>query len=159
GAAMVLATGRGVLGGRMPVGEVIDRALRELDDAPDDAVRIDDTTAGLLDARFEVETEHLPGATGPARFLLRTERSPLEATRTLLGRVTPCVGRERELALLEASWASCVGEPASTVVLVTGGAGFGKTRLSQEFLGRVRRDDDEATKPPVVVLVARGDPL
>src|SRR6185312_5003410 len=65
-APIALATGRAVLAGRWPVGEVIDRAAR-LIGAPDPgavvasaagpgmiSVRIDDVTAGLLDVRFEI---------------------------------------------------------------------------------------------------------
>jgi eukaryotic-like serine/threonine-protein kinase len=72
----------------------------------------------------------------------------------VLGRPTSCVGRERDLRTLEATFDECVDESAARVVLVTGPAGLGKTRLRREFLRRVRRNTTE-----VEVLVGRGDPM
>src|SRR5205085_1413248 len=50
---IALATGRGVMAGRWPVGEAIDRAVKMLGTAGAH-VRIDDVTAGLLDTRFDI---------------------------------------------------------------------------------------------------------
>ncbi len=86
-----------------------------------------------------------------ARVLLR-ERDE-EPVRTLLGRETPCVGRERELAVLEACFAECVDEPRARPVVVTGGVGVGKTRVGYEFLRRVR-----ARKDGAAIWIARADP-
>src|SRR5262249_1061708 len=58
--------------------------------------------------------------------------------RPLLGRATPCVGRERELRALSDLLGECVDEPVARAVLVTAPAGAGKSRLRQEFL-RVAR--------------------
>jgi hypothetical protein len=103
--AMVLATGRGVLEGRLPVGDVIDRAISlwraqvparggPAGNTPPRGrprvvagaygpIHLDEVTRGLLDARFEVLGLELHG-----------ERAAAEAeTRRLLGKVTPCVGR------------------------------------------------------------------
>src|SRR6185503_6141015 len=77
-----------------------------------------------------------------------------EGARTLLGQVTPCVGREVELRTLEAVFAECVSEPLARAVLVTSPAGVGKTRLRHEFLARLAREEQ-----PVQVWVARGDPM
>ena len=138
---MVLATGRGVLAGRLPVGDVIDGAVKLLRQeaaahAPGMAesisvIRLDQVTAGLLEAQFEVGVD----AVG---LVLRRERTDAEAARTLLGRPTPCVGRERELSVLEGLWDECVAEPMARAVLVTAPAGVGKTRLRAEFLRRLR---------------------
>src|SRR6185436_12383246 len=59
GFAMALATGRGELTGRMPLGDAIDRATAMLatrtpSTAAGASIAIDEVTAGLLDARFEV---------------------------------------------------------------------------------------------------------
>jgi tetratricopeptide (TPR) repeat protein len=147
GAAMVLATGRGVVESQLPVGEVIDRAARALQGAPSDAIRIDEITAGLLDARFEVHTEG--GFTD-----LRGERGGRGESRTLLGRVTPCVGRDRELHLLTSTLHECISERVASAVLVTGAAGVGKSRLGHEFVRGI-----EARGEKVEVFVMRGDPL
>ncbi|WP_438010140.1 protein kinase [Sorangium sp. So ce321] len=159
-ARMVLTTGRGVLSGAMPVGEAIERAARILREdggerlAPGRspqpgprAVRLDDVTAGLLRQRFEI-------ALGPAGPELVSEASAPESARLLLGRPTPCVGRDRELAMLRALLEECIGEPASRAILVTGVAGIGKSRVHHEILGEVRR-----AAPPVEVWVAHGDPM
>jgi eukaryotic-like serine/threonine-protein kinase len=85
---------------------------------------------------------------------LRGEREVIEATRTLLGKPTPCVGRERELALLDGEWAECVEAPVARAVLVTASAGAGKSRLIAEFLRRRKAEGDD-----IAVWIGRGDPL
>jgi len=105
------------------------------------AVRIDDVTAGLLDARFVLGGD-ARGAT------LRGEQVQSDGSRTLLGRPTPCVGRERELANLRAMYEECVAESVAQVVLITAPAGGGKSRLRHE-LGR-RLESDEAGAMAVV---------
>jgi len=90
-APMALATGRARLI-ELPVGEAIDRASRILRDANGTAaIRIDDTTAGLLDAHFDLGADD-------AGLVLRGLREVGDSSRTLLGKPTPFVGRERELA-------------------------------------------------------------
>jgi tetratricopeptide (TPR) repeat protein len=160
GQAMALATGRGRMGGRWPVGEAIDRAARLLWIAEERAdaagpvsgvivrpLPIDELTAGLLDARFDVTL--LPNG-----GLLRGERDSVEGARTLLGKLTSCVGRERELRALEELFDECASEQVARVVLVTAPAGVGKSRLRYEFEQRVR-----ARNSAVEIWVARGDPM
>jgi hypothetical protein len=151
GMAIALATGRGVVAGHLPVGDVIDGAAALVsDDAgteDDRRVRLDDVTAGLLDERFEF--------TGNAKGLwLVGERTPLRATRHLLGKPTPCVGRDRELATMLGVFDECVAESAPRVLLVTGAPGVGKSRLRYEFLAKVSARD-----APVDLLMSRGDPM
>jgi tetratricopeptide (TPR) repeat protein len=160
-APMVLATGRGVVTGRFPVGEVLDRASRLLLEASGDQagdqggdsvprtgpVRIDTVTAGLLDLRFDVVEES-------AHVELRGARESHDVARSVLGRPTSCFGRDRDLRTLEATFDECVDESAARAVLVTAPAGLGKTRLRREFLRRVRRTTDK-----IEVLVGRADPM
>jgi tRNA A-37 threonylcarbamoyl transferase component Bud32/tetratricopeptide (TPR) repeat protein len=152
-APIVLATGRGVVTGKFPVGEVLDRAARLLSDSPVPSatrtgpVRVDEVTAGLLDLRFEVVDD------GKSTELRGTRESH-DVPRSVLGRPTSCVGRDRDLRTLEATFDECVEESAARVVLVTAPAGMGKTRLRREFLRRVRRKTER-----VEVLVGRGDPM
>jgi len=155
-ARMALATGRGVLAERFLVGEVIDR-VAALMRAPFDSmpltsrarpVRIDDVTAGLLDVRFEVGGDE-------NGLELRAERPQVDAARTLLGKPTPCVGRDRELGTLEAIFAECIGEPKAHVVLVTAPSGVGKSRLRHELLARLSSRSSETPE----VLFGRGDPM
>ncbi len=152
-APMGLAIGRCVVGDRLPVGELIDRATSLLRDASASdrgvlPIRVDEVSAGLLDVRFVIE--------GDARGLvLSRERDVATGARTLLGKPIPCVGRERELAALGAIFEECVAEPMAHVVLMTGTAGVGKSRLRYELMQRLTRSD--AT--PVEVWLGRGDPM
>src|SRR5206468_2956570 len=101
-------TVRGELVGKMPLSDAIDRAARRLADAPalEDGtapIVIDDVTAGLLDATFDVRER----ASG---FELQGERALADGTRTLLGRATACVGRDVELGTLAALFDQCLDE-------------------------------------------------
>ncbi len=110
-------------------------------------VHVDATTAGLLDPSFEV--------TGDDHgLLLLGERSPVERPRLLLGKPTPCVGRERELAALRGAYEECVGEGVARFSLVTGPPGSGKSRVRRELLRGLREGDEK-----VEIWVANGQPL
>ncbi len=142
-APMALATGRATAQGRLPIGEVTDRAARMLDSGWTAGVRIDDATAGLLDSRFEV--------TGDGRGLeLSSEREPVEQPRTLLGRTTPFVGREREIATVQGTFDECVAEPIARCVLLLGPAGIGKSRIIHELVPKLEASG-------AVVWTGRGD--
>jgi tetratricopeptide (TPR) repeat protein len=150
-ARLSLATGRGEIAGRMPVGDAIDRAATLLVEAKarSDArgVWLDEATAGLLDGRFEVET----GAGVPR---LASEHAAAEATRARLGAETPFVGRDREISFLVELFDACATDPRARAVLVTGPAGIGKSRLVAELSLRLATRDDAPE-----VLYARGDPM
>jgi tetratricopeptide (TPR) repeat protein len=141
---IVLTTGRAAYSGTWPVGTTIDRAADLLGDGGDAAVVVDPATAGLLDGRFEIVAT-------PAGLVLGAERAA--AGRTLLGRPSPFVGRDRELAALEALMAAALDEPAARAVVVTGDAGIGKSRLWAEAAPRLT-----AARPDAEVWIARGDP-
>lgn len=136
---IAVATGLGATPALLPVGDVIDRAARLLAGAAGRAIVLDAASSGLLDERFEVHGRILIG-----------ERDEPGDVRTVLGKPTPYVGRERELAMLETVFAECVGNGTAHAVLVTAPPGVGKSRLCQEFLKR--RDG-------VTLLHARGDPM
>ncbi len=149
GVPMAIATARGSAMGRAPLGQVIERAARLLragSNAPGAAILLDEVTHGLLDARFEVSA-------GDPRELLG-ERAAAEAARTLLGKPTPCVGRDREMASLIAMFDECAADRTPRAVLVTAPAGVGKSRLRYEVLSRLAERDD-----PPTVWFARGDPM
>jgi hypothetical protein len=159
--AIAIAAGRATFRGRMPVGDVLDSGARllGLPAAPDASraqpatgskgIRVDDALASLLDARFDVDRdEHGRVLRGLAR------EADTGRARTLLGKATPCVGRDRELATLEAIYDECAGEPIARVAVVTSPAGGGKSRLLAELLARLEKRRD-----PPIVLSARGDPL
>jgi tetratricopeptide (TPR) repeat protein len=156
-ALVALATGRAVIHRRGLVGQVIDQAVALLGAAADSGaeaaagVRIDEVTAGLLGDRFGVERATSgalclsaePRHRGPGRT--REQRSPF-------------VGRSSELATLVATLDECLGESVARALLVTGPAGFGKSRLCQEFLLRVQALEHEMDER-VEVWMAHGDPM
>ena len=164
-AAMVLTTGKGVLSSVRLLGEGIDLAaqfLREEQATPyvvtpekpatpnlvDCPVRLDELTAELLEGRFVMEQRN------GRRLLWGEFRAAEGGLRRLLGKNTPCVGRERELGMLMALYDECVSEPAARVVLVTGVAGIGKSRLKHEFLQKMELESEE--RP--AIWVTQGDP-
>jgi tetratricopeptide (TPR) repeat protein len=140
GAPVSLVTGLAEIEARLPVGDLIDRAVRLLLLAGDGVgvtpgqqapILVDEVTAGLLGPRFDVR----PGETAPS---LHGERGGSDPARLLLGKPTSCVGRERELGLLEAAFAHCVEDSAAGAVLITAPAGAGKSRVRHELLRRLR---------------------
>jgi predicted ATPase len=141
---VAVATGRHHSSTSDRVGEAVERAARLLiGGQPGPYVYVDDVTAGLLGVRFEVQD----------RRLLR-ERGGVEEVRMLLGRATPCVGRERELKLLEHLARDCFDQRSAAAAMVTGPPGFGKSRLRSELVRRLA-----AGPTPPRIWVAFADPL
>ncbi len=143
-AKIAMTTGSASNTTRLPVGQAIDRAVAMVR-GPESwlGIRVDDATASLITAYFNVKDGRVV-----------SERASLDPTRRLLGRPTSCVGRDRELAILEATFAACEAAEGPKVVLVTADAGAGKSRLQHEFVRRLHVD-----APTVQVLHGRGDPF
>jgi hypothetical protein len=125
---IALCTGRGLLHARLPVGEVLDRASALLRDHASDAsssdqILLDEVTCGLLNVRFR--TLRTPAGT----CLLTGEDMELDVSRPLLGKPTPCVGRDIELGVLLGTLSGCIETSEPHAVLVTAAAGMGKSRL------------------------------
>jgi len=148
-ASLAVSTGRGEMGRDLPMGEVIDYAARLQAGEKGGSICLDSHTAGLLESRFEVS-----GREGTEKKYLLFEKGVKEAPRTVLGKEMPCVGRDREIGTLEALFDECTGEPTARAVLVTSGAGGGKSRVRHEFLERIQ-SRGEAFE----YLVGRGDSL
>ncbi|UQA63882.1 protein kinase [Polyangium aurulentum] len=146
-AQIVLLTGRAETGGKLPVGEVLERAAALVEDAArkSGAIRIDHVTRALLDVRFETAEE------GGA-LVLRGERPIADLNRTLLGKPTPFVGRERELDNLLALVEESFEDRRACAVLVTAHAGIGKSRLRHELLERLAEE-----RPETAIALGRGD--
>jgi hypothetical protein len=149
GWAIAMATGRAEMNVERPVGDAIELAAQRIrarqalaGPAPID---LDEVTAGLLDLRFEVTA-------GPLGLELAGEHDVAEKARTLLGRPTATVGRDRELDTLGALFEECRAEPAARAVLVIAPAGVGKSRLRHELVKRV------AARNIAEIWIARGDP-
>ncbi|GAC1540926.1 MAG: hypothetical protein NVS3B10_05550 [Polyangiales bacterium] len=145
-APLAMAMGRGDDTGRVPAGEVVERATR-LASAGGGHVRVDEVTAGFLDLRFEV--------IGDERSLqLVREREVVSTARTLLGKETPCLGREREIGTLSAIWDECVAESVARAVLVTAPPGWGKSRVRHELVKKL-----QARGEPMQLWVAQADEM
>ncbi|HEX3762359.1 MAG TPA: AAA family ATPase, partial [Kofleriaceae bacterium] len=133
-------------------GDVVGRARRllaQVASAPGSTmpIALDELSAGLLDARFEVVERD-------AGLMLRGERPLLQGARTLLGRPTPCVGRDWEIDALTRILDECIDEPQARAVMVIGVAGIGKSRLGAEFVRRAQDHHGE-----LALWGGRGDSL
>jgi serine/threonine protein kinase/tetratricopeptide (TPR) repeat protein len=158
-ALVALATGRAVIHQRGLVGQVIDDAVALLGAAGDSAasgdaiagVRIDEVTAALLGDRLAVERT-------PAGALQLTGEPRHHARSRAREQRSPFVGRNSELATLVATLDECLDESVTRALLVTGPAGFGKSRLREEFLRRVQSVEHELGER-IEVWMAHGDPM
>jgi eukaryotic-like serine/threonine-protein kinase len=145
-----VATGRAESAGQgpqLPIGGAIDRASELLvRPEPAHGIAIDELTAALLEQSFVVQRD----AHG---LSLREERSEQQASRLLLGKPTPFVGRNKELSWLERTLDECIEDAVARVVLVLGAPGQGKSRLRHELVAHVRAHGHAR------VLMARADPV
>jgi tetratricopeptide (TPR) repeat protein len=111
---------------RLPIARAVDGAARAMARGALGSILLDETTAGLLSARFTVTD-------GPSGPVLGRERSGPVTERLLLGKPTTLVGRQRELEALRAVLAECCETPVARAALLTGPAGIGKTRIHEKL--------------------------
>jgi predicted ATPase len=112
--------------------------------APDDSVVVSPSTQRLVAGRFKLErsparrVKGLDEPVSPFKVLgVRADRSRFEAAQR--GALSPLLGRDAELALLERRWGQAqAGE--GQAVLLQGEPGIGKSRLIQAVRERVGAD-------------------
>ncbi len=140
---VAMATGRAQFEGQKPpMGAVIDEAAALLSQPLiAGALYADEATAALLDATLPVEAQH-------EHRVVRAEGPRVE--RTLLGKLTPFVGREHEFYTGIAQVTRAFDERAASSTLFIGEAGVGKSRLVSELRRAVTQ-----RWPAARVLVAR----
>ena len=127
GLRLALASGRVAVDGLTPVGQALERAAECVKDSTGE-VLLDDSIADLLAERFDVKR-------GVAeRWTLVDERAPEVTTRPLLGRSTPCVGREVELSVLGTTLGQVLDDGSASALVLTGEMGVGKSRVRQEWV-------------------------
>jgi predicted Ser/Thr protein kinase len=150
-ASLGIATVRAVTTDRAALDPIIDAAA-SLVRPRSRQIRIDKHTRNLLSERFAVTADDAGG------FVLELERTLTagagEPPRRVLGRATPCVGRNRLLRQLGSVVAGCIDDRAAEAVVIVGDAGFGKSRLRAELSRQLRADHD-----PLWILAAWGDLL
>jgi eukaryotic-like serine/threonine-protein kinase len=149
GAAIAIATGRAPLGPSQQVGDAVDRAalLLVARAAGDATIRLDEVSSRLLEPLFVTSRRG-------DEIALVAARAALDETRPLLGKPTPCVGRESELLQLENLVASMVEDNTPRTAVVVAPPGLGKSRLRHELLRRVGERYPESVR-----FVGYGDPL
>ena len=123
------------------VGETPNLAARLQGIAEPDTVVISDGTRRLLGNLFELRglgERDLKGIAGPARAWTALRRSSAEGRFEALhaSGLTTLVGREEEFELLLRRWSKAKSDEGQ-VVLVSGEAGIGKSRLSAALLERL----------------------
>jgi class 3 adenylate cyclase/predicted ATPase len=123
------------------VGETPNLASRLQRIAEPDSVVIAESTRKLLGALFELVDlgpQDLKGVAGPTRAWEALRESSQESRFEALhaGGLTPLIGREEEIELLHERWVTAKAS-GGQVVLISGEAGIGKSRLTAAFLERL----------------------
>ena len=137
------------------IGDTVNTAARLADAAAIGAV--------YAGARTSASTRHLASWRHLRPLRLKGKREPVEAyellglldapgTRSGLGDEAPFVGRETELARVASRLAEVVDRSQPRVLIVTGEAGLGKTRLAAEVERFVGRTDIGPRQPRVLVV-------
>lgn len=120
----------------LPHADLIGRAIQSLNYSDRHkavrGVRLDETTASLLDPHFEV--------TGTNETLrLIEEKTGLGTPRLLCGLSTPFVGRTRELDTLVDFLGESLQDNRAATALVVAHAGMGKSRLGTEAVAELKQ--------------------
>ena len=133
--------GGGVDGENSVRGQTVNIAARMEQTAPPGALRISQDTYRHVRGKFKLQEQpplQVKGCSEPLRSYL-IQGLQLEpdwmAMRGVDGIVTPLIGRDGQLARLQALWAATSGAPQAGLACTTlvGDAGLGKSRLVAEF--------------------------
>ncbi len=118
--------------GRLPVGDVVEEAVRLAREAAPGEILIDARTRALLGAAVRTDRS------SEGRCVLQGLRPAARAPDS------PLVGRERELRQLDEAFARATQRRAPELVTVIGEPGIGKSRLARELAARLDPPSDGA---------------
>src|SRR5215470_10242387 len=146
GPVVVGTMGSGGRHEQLALGETPNLAARLQSLAAPDTVAISDTTHRLVQGYFRCDdlgSSSLKGVETPLRVYRVVEESAAQSRLDVAGAtgLTPLVGREHEVGLLRERWAQS-RDGLGQVVLLSGEAGIGKSRLVRVLTERVA---DEGT--------------
>ncbi len=133
-----IATGQVVVKAGQPVGAAIHLAARLQSIAEPGTLVVSDSTRQIVKEQFDFllldPNPQLKGFDRPTAIYRVLGETPRGGTDHFdaAPKLTPFVGREREIGLIEQHWAAA-RNGAVTTVLVFGEAGIGKSRLVREF--------------------------
>lgn len=128
---------------RLPAGAVLERAGALARTGGVGTIALDPTVGDLLRDRYTLH------ATQDRLVLGNLVQSPEDLR--VCGQPTPFVGRDKELALLEATVVEAIEENAPRALFVSAAPGIGKSRLGRELLRRLRARGD------LEILTARAE--
>jgi len=138
------------------MGDTINLAARMEQNAPTDGILITAETAQLLGGHFELEAQPpliIKGKDEPIstfRVLRRLTPSTLLSNQPT---AAPMIGRQKELRTLQDAWLQATQNAQTSIMLMIGEAGVGKTRLLQEFYHWL-----QGQQPPPTIYSARCTP-
>jgi class 3 adenylate cyclase/predicted ATPase len=141
GPVVVGTMGSGGRHEQLALGETPNLAARLQSLAAPDTVAISDTTHQLVQGYFRCDdlgSPSLKGVETPMRVYRVVEESTAQSRLDVAGTtgLTPLVGREHEVGLLQERWAQS-RDGLGQVVLLSGEAGIGKSRLVRVLTERV----------------------
>jgi serine/threonine protein kinase len=139
-ARLALVTGCGEPYLSEPSGEVVRQAEALLQRCGlDEGIVLDEVSAGLLDSLFVLSR----GLSGEQVLVAQNAEASQDDSG---GRseLSPCLGRDAELSMIEAMLAGCRDESKAEAMLIKGPQGIGKTHVRRELVRRLRsRDEDD----------------
>ncbi|MDT7573163.1 MAG: hypothetical protein QOE05_3337, partial [Actinomycetota bacterium] len=142
----------GATGEGMVAGDAVNTAARVQTAAQPGSVWVDDATRVLSSAAvtYTDTGEHeLKGKAAPMRLFAARSVSAPGGSQRVDGLEAPFTGRDRELRLVKELFDATIEDGRSRLVLVSGAAGMGKSRLGWEF-------EKYANSLPGLVLWHRG---
>lgn len=146
-----VVSGYSVMRGRVPGGELLRRAMERAADDGVDRLLIDELTANLVAGSFELTVQG-------SMATVRGERRVLDAERLRRPGAARFVGREREMAILEAALTAAREESELRAVMIVAPPGLGKSRLITEFVASAQRRGDVRVLGVRAEVQAAGSP-